>query len=259
MNPACQQHRTDLPEGPDGRLDLAGLTASSGHAAECAECAAWAQGLVRLGESLYALPRQDAPAQLDGLVVATLQAGAREARAVRAVEGLSRMHSPETLAESLEEELDEPVDGPLVATSSRGERVGAPSVLERLVREELAEPEKSTVRRVLGGLPRLEAPAELDARVRDDLVRPEPTPVRPRFALLRGKHVGWASAAAAVLLLVGPFGLGGLRDEAPVEDTPVARERSFEVVYARSLQDLDPVARTLVDGVSGGLLTAKGL
>jgi hypothetical protein len=258
MNPACQQHRTDLPEGPDGRLDLAGLAARSGHAAECAECAAWTRGVARLGESLYALPRAEAPAELDGLVVATLHAGAREARAVRAVEGLSRVNSPETLAETLDDELGEPLEGPLDAPLET--RVDAPTVLERLVREELAEPAKNTVRRVVGGLTRLEAPAELDALVRDELLR-EPArrdTGRLRFALLRGKHLAWASAAAAVLLLAGPFGFGR-RGGTGQDDAPAVRARSFEVVYTRSLQDLDPVARSLVDGVSGGLLTAKGL
>lgn len=268
MNPACQHYRTDLPERLDGRLDFAALASSSAdeHRAQCADCAAWVAGLARLTESLYALPRVAAPKQLDGLVVATLEAGAREARAVRAVEGLTHLHSPETLAETLETELEEGVENSLPTNPLPGseQRLGAPSVLERLVREELAEPEKHTVRRAVGGLERLRAPAELEALVQATLAGQPPIAEtgRPAFKLLRAKHLAWASAAAAVLLLAGPFGpfeLGRLQDSSPSGEEPAARTRSFEVVYVRSLNDLDPVARNLVDGVSGGLLTAKGL
>jgi len=260
MNSACQQCRTELPEGADGRLDSAAL--ALGHAAECVECAAWLTRVQRMAGELYGLESHAAPVELAGRVVAALQAGDRESRAVRAVENLSRVSSPETLAETIEDTVRQTRVEPQLpdgsgtpdGMSGLEPRLDAPSVLERLVREELAEPQKYMVRRVVAGLPRETAPAALDGLVEAQLSG-DLTTRRPR-ALLGVKRLVLGSLSAAALLV---FGLNGLLGTAPQLTAPASGVRPFEVVQADSLQSLDPMARSLVDGVSGGLLTARGL
>lgn len=248
MNTACRQCRTELPEGADGRLDLEAL--ALGHAVECDECAAWVAQLTRLAGRLYGMQPQVAPAELDGRVVAALQAGDRESRAVRAVADLSSMHTPGFLEDTVEHALEE-----ALIPAGGGVPMGAPAVLERLVSEELAEPERFMVSRLVAGLPRQPAPVALDERVGTQLAH-DRTAKQPLSRLHLGvPRFAWASLAAAALLIVGLKGLLG-GSEAPL---PGAKERPFEVYYAKSLSDLDPAARVLVNNVSGGLLSARGL
>lgn len=116
---------------------------------------AWALFEARLlqARALVNLPPCPAPPSLDGFVVAALQAGVREQRAVAAVRGLA-------------------ADGPLVAPTVLAERVAAaidrrraPDALDTYVAERLALPGAGLAQSFLARLPRLAAPDDLAERL----------------------------------------------------------------------------------------------
>jgi hypothetical protein len=118
-------------------------------------------------------------------------------------------------------------------------RISAPDVLDRLVAEELADPATARAARFAGSLRRASAPQELSLRVHRGLAPLEPRP--------RSRRLGLATAglltAAAVLFWMAP------RPSVRAVGDDVY---PFRVVRASSLADLDPLARALVDGLTGG-------
>ncbi|MBL8863075.1 MAG: hypothetical protein JNK02_13855 [Planctomycetes bacterium] len=222
-DPACESLRPALIQraevgAPDPAVDA--------HAAGCGTCRRELERAVRRVGLARSLARVVAPRQLDGLVVAALQAGARQERAVRAVLDLPDVAAPRELAER--------VEGPR-----------APRVLERLVSEDLADPSKAVVRRYASRLERLRAPADLADRLRTPRQHRRVVP-----ALLASLLVG-----AGVLLLVGVLVLTAERDRAPT----AAPGPVLVVERAASIHDLDPAASLLASGLTGGLVDADRL
>jgi len=258
MNSECRHFQSELADvlaAPDP------AAFAGDHAGECAACARWLARQLRLAGVVRELERKTAPPELAGRVVAALEAGARQTRAVRAVQDLRRPRAPETLDRSLAAGFAPAADEALARELAR-ERLGAPPVLERLVVEELAEPEKFRVRRFVGGLPRIDAPAELADLVHARLLAGNAPTRRPRARRWAPgpTRAVWASLAAVVLVAFGLQSLLGILPGGAAGGTAgQPARRPFHVQYTRSLDDLDPVARSLVDGVSGGLLTAREL
>jgi hypothetical protein len=187
--------------------------------------------------ALRFLPRCAAPAELEGRVVAALQAGHRQERSVRHLQALERREVPADLERALIEEL------------SSGHP--APPELERRVASALFDdPQLHAARRAFRRLPRVAAPAALAERLERELAPVASRgPLRPR--LLR---VGLAAAAAFVLYL-------GLRPEnAGLELSGSGRSAgapaqgySFEVRYLDDFQGVDATSRGWIDGITGGL------
>lgn len=229
QHPDCQNARTALA-GTD-------TPAFDDHARSCVACAAFAVRLARATRGLAGLPRLAAPVALDGRVVAALEAGHREERAVEAVQGLVRVDVPDHLAEHLERAVTREA-----STSERPfarEPLAAPGVLRRLVEEELSDPSKARARRFVGSLERFAAPAALDARVAAILGVPE------RKRSFRSRLVFGGSAA---LLAIAATFVWFVSTRGEVD---AARKR-IEWVRAESTDELSPLAASLLAGFSGG-------
>ena len=250
----CDAFREDLPEGllaaqglsrPEPSEELA---ASDGeHLADCAPCRAWIDGMRARLRMVVDLERTEAPRELDGRVVAALEAGHRQTRAAEAVRLLSRSVPPNELERAVE------LSRGLEAVQEDLGRHRAPSILDRLVEEELADPVQARAHRHLGGLEQMRAPDELDARVEASL-RPSDAdgPVGARTARTRprARVLGFLGSLAAALLVW--WILPGTGNE------PRERELSFSVRRLEAGAQLDPMARGLIDAVSGGMLSARG-
>jgi len=197
------------------------------HLERCAVCR---RELVRTEqriELLRKIPGPGAPIALDGLVVAAMQAGERQQRATRAVQSLSRAHTPEDLARRLA--------GPK-----------APHVLERLVREDLADPAKALASRYAGSLGRLRAPHDLDQRLRE---------LRPGSVQ---RHMPVALVTAGVMLALGALIVAGILNgprNSALSTTPAGPILIVERVD--SVRDLDPLVGQILSGVMGGLPDAQ--
>jgi hypothetical protein len=193
--------------------------------------------MARAARALGALERRRAPLELDGSVVAALEAGARQDRATRVLSSLGRLAGPE-LAELL---LGASGSAPAAA------RLRAPPVLEQLVAEELQDPAAARARRYVASLPRLVPPEELAQR----LTTGAPLKKGPR-ALSRShawsRRALAAAAVLAFLLLLGPL-------RSPEEQLPRLRLVPARLADAESL---DPYARSLIGGLSGGLAAVGG-
>lgn len=134
--------------------------------------------------ALRSLPSLVAPEELEGRVVASLEAGFRQDRAAGLVSGLEARTAPEELVPLVEARVEENLEG-----------VGAPAVLERLVEERVAAPEKGMIESMARRLDRKVAPQELDERVRGSAPRSSVGGRIRRFAVVFG-------AAAMVLVAV---------------------------------------------------------
>jgi len=211
------------------------------HVAGCAVCAATVRRVGREVELLRSLERRAVPPELDGRVVAACQAGHREQRVADALRRLSRSSVPR----ELDRKVLDPAAGDFPAPSSI-----TPQVLERLITEDLRDPSKVVARRIASRLRRLQAPDELFARV-DGALRAgdvRPAPVR---------RAAWRAVAGGLLCAsVAGFFLWRERDLVVRPAPPTYR---FQVEYASSLAELDPVARGLLASVSGGLTALPGI
>jgi len=227
------------------------------HARECSACAQWLRRFEQREGVLRSLPRQLAPESLGGRVVAAIQAGERQARAVRALQGLGRLEQPAQLEQRVQDEVAgeaaEKANEPLQALAGRQL---APAVLDRLVAEELSDPSKARVARFAGSVPRLKAPAELEQRVAEELARP----CRLALALLgeleqrvaeelarparRNSGSAWWIAAAAALVLA---------TLAPIWILGESRVRPFRVEYTDSFASMSPMSRGLLESASSGM------
>lgn len=198
------------------------------HLAGCAACRRELARATRRTELVRSLVRVGAPSELDGAVVAALQAGMRQERAIEAVAALTPVAAPEELARR-------------IAVPR------APAVLERLVAEDLADPAKAVASRYARRLERLRAPDDLAQR----LVR---SPRRPA-----SRFLPIALATAGLLLTVGALTLAyilrGKARELPATQGGVV----LVVERVDSVQQLDPVAAQLLAGFTGGLVDAERL
>jgi hypothetical protein len=227
------------------------------HASTCAACAAWTRSAARLVGELGSLARLRAPADLEGRVVAALQAGHRQVRAAAAVAELGRVSSPPELDQAVDADLDG-ADLAGTAAPARDDlpaRLRVPGVLDRLVAEELADPNRARARRYLGTLRRKRAPEELRLLVAGALQSSGSTFVakerRGTHALTLRFALGLGAAAALV-------GLGSLLSN-PASTS--AAERAPEPLVERITDplELSPFAAALLDGASGGILSARQL
>jgi hypothetical protein len=237
-------------------LEGAERESADAHVASCGDCASWERRAELLQGTLSALPRVEAPAELEDRVGLALTPEGRRERVLYAVSSLER---PQVPAELDERVLGEAVRAELEASEATRRisalgRLAAPAVLDRLVAEELVDPAASRARRFAGDLERVEAPPALDESLADGIgTEAAGGRVIPLQRRVRQAAPWVAGLAAAVLLLVlAP------RGSEPAEPEPVW---SFEVVHADSAAALPgegTLARALVDGISGGVLSALG-
>lgn len=195
------------------------------HAEACPDCRElWRRASGQV-EALRSLPRLEVPSELEGRVVAAMQAGHRQERVAHALTSLQRRSAPR--------ELDAAA---IAATTPPGRpmRRVAPDVLDRLVDESLRDLPATVNAGLLDRLPRLHAPAELDARVDSMLVRGDHLVRRPwmRFA-------GPIGVAAAALLVAAVVALN------PGTSAPDDAAYPFEVVRHEAFDPAHHSATTL--------------
>lgn len=212
------------------------------HLAECPACAAAARRRVAGLEVLRSLPSEAAPDALDGLVVAALEAGHREDRAVEELRGVAGPGAPAELEGRLDELLAE-----LRSEGLFGQPV-APEELAPRVDRDLQDLPAAIVSRQLDRLPQVPAPAGLQQRVDGDLGSPRPA---RRLTLVRGIAAGLAAAAAAALLFTAVRSLS-----VPELPAPRSLALEFRVERPSDLDALSPDARHLYERLTGGLAPA---
>lgn len=195
------------------------------HVAACASCAQAFERVRRTRDALGGLSARHAPEALDGLVVAATQAGHRQERVLAHLRTMLREEAPS--------ELD-PSFGPTGALLAGAARQHAPTVLERLVDEDLRDPRKALARRYLDRLERMGTPEILRSRVARILVAP---PKRARRGLFAG--------AAALLVLLAGLWTWHLFERSN------SRVR-YRLEYVDDLSQLDPAAREMLGGLTGG-------
>ncbi|MCC6409667.1 MAG: hypothetical protein IT453_21110 [Planctomycetes bacterium] len=218
MHPTCHDARTALAGSE--------LQVFEAHARTCTTCRAFATRLQRGERALVGLARIAAPASLDGRVVAALEAGQREERAIRALRRLDRVEVPEHLDHAVARTAAPIAPAPLAA----------PDVLRRLVEEELSDPSKARAQRFVGSLERVAAPDQLFARVQGALTQPPPKRSF-RSRLLAGGAALVVVATTAILWYSNS------------RETPRAR---IQWVRVDSVDELSPLAASFVAGLSGG-------
>ena len=189
------------------------------HLASCAPCAARLLRARAHIEALGRLPRLDVPNELDGHVVAALQAGHRQVRATDVLSTLRRQAVPEELSQG---DWVRPVEPATLEAKTSLVRRPVPSVLDRLVDESLRDLPGSVSSGLLGRLPRQRAPQSLDARVEAMLTSGE---------FQRSERRAWVAlpagiAAAAVLFVLARPMMG----PKPGDDYPfeVVRRDAFD-------------------------------
>lgn len=211
------------------------------HREACAACERWARALEAREAALSGLQRLAAPMELEGAVVAALEAGHRQERAVGALRGLERVASPRALDHALQSELTSLAPAP--SNLPAAQRLPAPSVLDDLVSKELSDPAGHRARRFVGSLQRLPAPVELAERLAaEDWSTPQPQP--KRLVALSGLTL------LVVFTALGLF-LGGERERPPRYD--------FVVEVVDDPSQLSALGAGMLDGVSGGRLGLRRL
>jgi len=203
------------------------------HLRSCASCGKVHERLERLRAALSSLPRLPSPGSLDGAVVAAFHAGHRQERAASAILSLGRRRAPAVLESGV--------------LGRRRAALRAPAVLERLVEEELRDPEAAMARRFDSRLRRVSAPESLLGRIEGAWRAPQATWRRPILLL----------AAAAVVVLLG-VGVGRvLRSPGAAAGTPRGlASAEYEVHHEATFENLDPMARSMLAALSGGLVDA---
>jgi len=243
-------------DGVDGRSGLPEDLRERLSADETA-LAEW-RGLVRQARALVSLgthqaSRLRAPADLDGRVVAALQAGRREERAVTALRSLARVDAPTELTARVRRLAER--------SFSDDPEHRAPRVLDRLVEEEIADHPASVTKRMVGGLTRHVAPSSLEDGLQAGFPQagfpqagfPQAGlsgPRREGSRLLdsrKARRLSRLMPAALVMALVG-FGWNAYQG---LDSGAIAAERwSFEIIEvdAASAPDL----ASLLDAFTGG-------
>lgn len=236
-------------DGVDGRSVLPGSLRERLSADESA-LAEW-RGLVQQARALASLGRFRAPADLDGRVVAALQAGHCEERAAAAVRFLPRVDVPVELAARVRRlaERSFPEDP---------ER-RAPRVLDLLVEEEIADPPASVTRRMLGRLTRRAAPSSLEGGLQartTDPSQPGDRGHQQRNPRHGARRLSRLMPAAVVMALVG-LGWSAYQSMNPgthAAESDPGRHWSFEVreVTPASAPDLAFLLDSFTGGARGG-------
>jgi len=229
MSPSCRDFLAAMLETAPTRP--AAESALGQHLVGCESCSAALERAIRLRTALLALSPRRAPIDLDGLVVAATQAGKRQERAVAHLRTALHHEAPAHLDARVG------IGGSLLGEV---ERLHAPAVLERLVEEELRDPQHALTRRYVARLQRLGPPATLRERVHTRLAQ-------PRRSALRGALLAGAALTVLVAAMWGWWRIGQQN----------LRPR-FQVVYVDSAAELDPLARELISGATGGLSELKG-
>lgn len=221
--PDCSDFRAALIARAEG--DVVDL-ALDGHLEGCEACRRELARTEQRVQLLRAVGGPGAPLELDGLVVAAMQAGARQQRATRAVQSLARAQTPE--------DLEVRLAGPK-----------APHVLERLVREDLVDPAKAVASRYARSLERLRAPHDLDRRLSE---------LRPGTIQ---RHAPVAMVAAGVMLALGALVVAGILNGRRIPTAPVSPAGPVLIVErVESVGDLDPLVGDMLSGVTAGLRDA---
>jgi hypothetical protein len=236
MIPPCRDFLESMLEAAPQRPPADG--ALEQHLASCASCRAAFARMCALHAAFGGLPALRAPAALDGLVVAATQAGHRQERALAHLR-TSLRNGTRDGRQAAPAGLDLRM-GTGGAALGGVRRVAAPSVLERLVDEDLRDPRLALTRRYVARLGRMGTPPSLGERVaRMFGQRREP-----------GRR-GLLLASTALLVLAGTI-WGWWRME-----RTTLRPR-FQVVYVDDLEQLDPLARDLLYGATGGWSELRG-
>lgn len=209
------------------------------HAEQCADCRAWVAASERRILALNSLARLSAPEGLEARVAREL-AGDRSRRLERALRSFVRRAAPSALDAAAaglfrgSESVGDAARGERAAQALRAlDFVPAPAVLDRLVAEELLKPELQRAERFPGQLERLAAPEELEEKLHGSVRR------KAAVRLVRGPLLALAAAALVVWVALQ-------------ENRTQTRAYRFQVVHATSLEDLDPMARSLVESLTGG-------
>jgi len=184
--------------------------------------------MTRSVDALGKLERMTAPADLDGRVVASLNAGFREDRTTRHLTALSKLTAPQELEQQL----------------SSSDRLAQD--LEARVARELAHPEEIIGERLARIAERYDAPAELEALVARDLASAPKRTMRLPLRIVSG--IALAAAASLVLWL-------NSSSVAPVR--PSLDSLSFRVREVDSVTELNSMARLMMSGVTGGASEAR--
>ncbi len=196
------------------------------HLGQCSGCGARAAHARALVRTLQGLETQRAPRELEGAVVAALNAGARQERAVASLRALERASVPGELEERVE------------TLALWPEELSAPVELDQRLDQELRAPTQAMSQRFLAKLDRLRAPPVLETRV------------------AAGSAEGRRRALAIVgglLLLIALGSLTVQRWSADQIEAPQQRVAiRWQVETVESAEDLDPIARALIGGLSGG-------
>ena len=193
---------------------------------------------------LQQLERQSAPFSLEGLVVAAMNPGQRQARATESLLGLAKLKAPS--------ELDILVAGDILRTDPSDSWVAerAPRELDGLVEDRVLEPEAGLVRGMAQRLDAVQAPRELEARLERQLdsgIYAKPVRTRP---WLRAATAGLALAAC--LLIVSRLGQPGMSAVTPGVGTPAPDAAPVALASGDVLTTASglPFTVTLVDGDS---------
>ena len=192
--------------------------------------AAWRRMLAQAC-ALRGLSRQEVPQDLEGRVVAAMQPGARQERAVQAVRGLPERPIPDELEAIVRRRVEQPFRLP---------EVPAPAVLDRLVAEDFEDLPKAIVGRLAGRLPRKVAPGALARRLEAVAVGSgdPPAPVSWMVPVI---------GLVATIALVWTLGLGA-GSKQNTESVP----RRFEIVR------VDPRAAAQAGDPAVAFLSALG-
>jgi len=202
------------------------------HLASCSACSLFLARLELHVVAISRLQRARAPRELDGLVVAALQAGLRQERAVNAVASLT----PKPMPAAVQPKIQAP-------------RIqAAPRELDRLVVDELRDPTKSIARRLVGHLERQPVPKSLDARVASLAAE---LPSERRRGRERRRML--AFAGSVFLVIGGLAAILSLVNRGGVE----AREPRIVVEHVSSPENMDPAVQATFAMVSGGVFDAK--
>ena len=149
MIPSCNDQREELILAASENREL--NASQRDHVARCVACRALMARVAASVEALGDLTRLEAPADLEGRVVASLNAGFREDRSVRHLSTLEKLAAPNELEHSLQ--VADELEADLFAR----------------VEQELLRPEDSVGHRLPRVVDRLEVPAELEQRVAAEL------------------------------------------------------------------------------------------
>jgi hypothetical protein len=203
------------------------------HFEGCEDCRRAFARMCRTQAALRALTPRPAPFELDGLAVAATQAGQRQERALAHLRTALRHGAPAPL----DARVGESVGSGLLADVPR---VAAPAVLARLVEEELRDPQHALTRRYVSRLQRMGPPASLRDRVQRAL----------GIQRRRASRGAWLGAAALLVLVASIWGWwnferAGLRPR-------------YQVVYVDDVSELEPLARAMLMGATGGWSELQG-